>query len=263
MSLNLGSIPPPHTSSLPPPLSLPGRGRLPVSHGRIPTDDRARAAPPAAVAERERLSPRFPGEEVPQAGAVGARSIAPCHGPMAMACWHAARRKEGQARGRGWRWCIAMNVPSERASERGRSLCNVETNMHSLSFSLTLSPSLGRREEKPAARPTVTAIVRPTDRPTGHRTRYVFQASGHRKLELRPPGQEWICQLTCALGFEFVLSRFNFFRPPYRNVNEERPVSSCFSSARSSQHAHCNFAHAAEAFVLQGGEEARWLSLSP
>ena len=72
------------------PLFLPGR--LPVSHGRIPTDDRARAAPPAAVAERERLSPRFPGDEVPQAGA----ALALSRHAMGPWQWHVGTRQGGR-----------------------------------------------------------------------------------------------------------------------------------------------------------------------
>ena len=118
----------------------------------------------------------------PQAGAVLALSR---HAMGPWQCHVGTRRQGGRKDGRGCRWCIAMNVPSERR----RSLCNVETNMHSLSFSLTLSSS--RKDGGEAGCQTDRHRHHPSDRRTDQpgigRARYVFQASGHRILELCPP----------------------------------------------------------------------------
>ena len=179
MSLNLGSIPPPHTSSLPP---RPPSG----SHGRIPTDDRAR--PCGATrggggkgAAFSSLSWRTKECRRRRARCSLYRAMPWAHGNGMLA---RGGREEGRTDGRGCRWCIAMNVPSER----GRSLCNVETNMHSLSFSLTLSPS--RKDGGEAGCQTDRHRHHPYDRRTDQpgigRARYVFQASGHRILELCP-----------------------------------------------------------------------------
>ena len=131
MSLNLGSIPPPHTSSLPP---RPPSGFPWQDTNRRPRPCGATRAGGGKGAAFSSLSWRTKECRRRRARRSLYRAMPWAHGNGMLA---RGGREEGRTDGRGCRWCIAMNVPSGR----GRSLCNVETNMHSLSFSLTLSPS--------------------------------------------------------------------------------------------------------------------------